>query len=215
MDVVAFAARKGGVGKTTHAATFAIHAYQQALRCAEPGQEPLVAVADLDHQGCATRFFKARGDKPGPVLIPATAGTLPDALDELRGLGCISVFIDCPPGHSDVVFAAMRFATVIVIPAKTSELDLMAIKETIKMAVAAGVDYQVLLNDGTYRTRGVGAAKTALEKEGVPQLPVIHRRVDIPLVGGECVLERAPNSTAANEVKRAFHELKVMPCQPI
>ena len=213
MDVIAFVARKGGVGKSTLVCTFAVLAYQRAQRDAEPGQEALVAVIDQDHQGCTTRFFNARAGRPGPRLFKTTAGTLSVTLRGLRELGYSIVLVDSPPGHSDTIAAAMRAASEVVIPVRPSELDLEAARETIKMAVAAGVPYQVLLNDGTFRTRGVGAAKTALEKEGVPLLPVIHRRVDIPLAGGECVVERAPESTAAKEVTRAFHQLMGQPCR--
>ena len=215
MFTLVFAARKGGVGKTTLTSTFAYIAYQRALRAAEPGRTPLVTAIDLDHQGCATRFFNARGGKPGPDLIEATLGTLPVILDELRELGYVAVFVDCPPAHGAVVAAAMRSATAVVIPAKSSELDLEATALTIKMAVAAGVPYWVLLNDGTFRTRAVGAAKTALEDMGVPLLPIVHRRVDIPLAGGETAIERAPESTAAKELMKAYDALEAMLCLPI
>ncbi len=129
-------------------------------------------------------------------------------------MGYSEVFLDCAPGHGAVVDAAMRAATLVIIPCKPSELDLEATKETVQMATAIGVPYRVLLNDGTFRTRSMGATKAELEKLGLALLSVVHHRVDTMLSTGLTVNERLPCSTAAAEIMRAYDAMMgvLRPC---
>ena len=216
MNVFVFAARKGGVGKTTLTSTFAVLAHLEAARDAAPGSTPpRIATIDCDSQGCCSQFFNSRsGKRPGPDLFEASLGTLPVILEELRELGYAATFVDCGPAHGAVVAAAMRAATVIVVPTKASELDLEAARKTVAMAEAAGTPYFLQLCDVTFRTRAVGSAKEKLEEMGLPLLPVVHRRVDIPLASGETVFDRAPDSTAAKEMRKAYRALTggLAPC---
>ena len=216
MNIIAFCARKGGCGKTTSAASLAICADQQARLFAEAGAPPpLIALIDLDPQGCLTKFFNQRDPGgPGPALVETSLRRLATTLNELESMGYTEVFLDCPPGHGAVVDAAMRAATLVIIPCKPSELDLEATKETVQMAVAVGAPYRVLLNDGTFRTRSMGAARTALLSLDLPLLSVVHHRVDTMLSSGLTVTERLPGSTAAAEIMRAHDAMRgvLRPC---
>ena len=208
MLVFAFAARKGGVGKTTLAISYAVCAYQEAQRAGDSDQ-PLVSVVDLDSQGCATSCFNARDDQPGPVAHQAGVASLPLILNELEAQGYVAAFIDCPPGHGEITTAAMMAADVVVIPTKPSELDLAAAQKTIAMADTIGAPHILVVNDGHFRTKSVGEAVKQLRELG-ENPSVVHRRVDTALAGGRTVTERALGSRAATEMMDAYDALKGM-----
>ena len=112
---IAVANHKGGSGKTTTtmllAGTFASDTFK-------------VGVIDLDPQGSATLWAQA-SDRFPAVVVPATAGTLTKALEQLQD--CDMVLIDCPPSSTaPETLAALAVANLAVIPCMPSAPDFWA-----------------------------------------------------------------------------------------
>src|SRR5579871_93584 len=107
MNVITFASRKGGVGKSTLTAHVAAYAHLSGRRC---------LIIDADPQGSLTLWHskRVRGDLP---LQSAARG-----IDRLIGSAQIAgvewVFIDTAPTTWVVVQEAIRLATMVVIPVR-------------------------------------------------------------------------------------------------
>src|SRR5262249_36958976 len=133
MNVIVFASRKGGSGKSMLTAHVGALASKRAS----------CLLIDADPQGSLTLWHKLRGTAE-PVLRSGT-----------RGVGEIVkaakrehewAFIATPPNMSAVVADAIRAATLVIIPARLAVFDLAAIKETIELARGNRVPYAVVIN---------------------------------------------------------------------
>lgn len=214
MNVIVLAARKGGVGKTLMTASLAVLAQQEAWANAERPPTPPhlseVVVIDFDPQGCLTNWKNTRASRglEAPVLASMKPDLLPDALVEMSDRGVRHVFIDTPPGHSNIVGAAMRRASLVVVPVKPGELDLAATERTVAAATRLRVPHLLLPNDATFRSRAMGRTIRVLEDAGMPLLPPVHHRVATMLRGGMTVTEREPDSRGAHELTRVWAEIR-------
>jgi len=202
MDVIVLAARKGGVGKTLMTASLAVLA-ERTSRAEQTGG---VAIIDFDPQGCLTNWQNSR-DLQGPYMTETTPTRLGVTLEQLALVGTRYVFIDTPPGHSDIVTTAMRAASLIVIPVKPSELDLAATLRTATAAERLGLPYVLLPNDATYRSRAMGQSIRLLRDAGMPLLSAVHHRVDLMLGRGRTASEAAPRSRGAQELDQVWSEM--------
>ena len=122
MNVIAFASRKGGSGKSTLAA----HLSTQAGR---PSRTLLI---DCDPQGSLTLWHKLRRTEK-PKLVSVNRGIV-EIVKAAKREGYEWVFIDTPPNQSAVVSEAIRAATLVIIPARATVFDMMAVQETIAMS---------------------------------------------------------------------------------
>ena len=162
MNVIAFASRKGGTGKSTLAAHLAAHNHKAS--------RPSLLI-DADPQGSLTLWHRLRetGEPPLRNGLRSLVETVANAGNE----GFEWVFIDTPALISDEVSEAIRAATLVVIPARPAVFDLNAIKETIAVARSAGKPYAVVLNAVSPKRLGeespvVVQARRNLASFGVP-----------------------------------------------
>src|SRR5213082_353062 len=102
MNVIVFASRKGGSGKSTLTA----HLAAQAQRPDQP-----VLMVDADPQGSLTLWHKLRGSGE-PALCSGTEGVC-DVVRAARRAGYRWVFVDTPPNTSAVVTDAVHAATLV------------------------------------------------------------------------------------------------------
>src|SRR5437763_14696956 len=107
MDVLVFASRKGGSGKSTLTAHLAAHANKPSRRC---------LLIDSDTQGSLSLWHRLRGSDE-PHLRNGAAGVA-DAVAAAKRDGYDFAFIDTPPDMSDVVKEAIRAATLVVTPTR-------------------------------------------------------------------------------------------------
>lgn len=186
---ITFAAGKGGVGKTTCTALVAQAAAAAGRR---------VLAVDADGQG-SLLSWSTDADGLGDVNVVA----LPTArLDrELPGLAAAYdvVTIDCPPGLGDqrITEAALRAATLAVVPMAHTLADLDRLRWTLDLCRTQGAPAVVLLNKVRAGTRSARDVAEALEQlDDVPVLQTV-----VPLA------ERIAGAFGTHSVPDPFPEL--------
>src|SRR4029078_2038728 len=197
MDVIVFASRKGGSGKSTLTPPLAAQAYKPSRS---------VLLVDADPQGSLTLWHKLRGGQEPPLV----SGT-----DGVRGIvaaakrqGYEWVFIDTPPNMSAVVTDAIHAATLIIIPARLTLFDLAAIKETMALARQLRRPYAVVINGVPPRRDNaespfVREARATLNSLNVPcwSGQITQRNnYSLALAEGEGASEYDGRSEAASEI---------------
>ena len=206
MNIVVFASRKGGSGKSTLTAHLASHASRASRRC---------LLIDADPQGSLTLWHRLRGGKV-PALQTATqsVGAL---IKGARRDGYEWVFIDTPPNQSAVVRDAIAAATLAVIPARATVFDLMAVQETIALARELNTPYAVVFNSAPARRDDVESQILAEARQGLARVNVpvwggqITQRTHFSqsLASGEGIKEYAPDSLAAAEISRLWNAIEL------
>ena len=106
MQVLAFAAQKGGSGKTTLAANIAVEAERR-------GDGP-VALIDTDRQGSLADWCQHR-EAGKPLLVQASMARLAEHVDQLRERGIKLLVIDTPPAITSTIGHAINVADLVVI----------------------------------------------------------------------------------------------------
>src|ERR1700759_1291432 len=139
MNVIVFASRKGGSGKSPLAAHLAaqIKASKSCL------------LIDADPQGSLTLWHKLRGTNEPPIktAVNSVSGIVAAAKRD----GIEWVFIDTPPNTSAVGEDAIRNATMVIIPARPGVFDVNAVQDTIQTCRAARKPYAVVINGAPAR----------------------------------------------------------------
>ncbi len=185
MNVIVFASRKGGSGKSMLAAHVAALA----------GKRASCLLIDADPQGSLTLWHKLRGSVE-PALRNGSRGVAEIVKAAKREYEW--AFVDTPPNMSAVVADAIRTATLVIIPARLAVFDLAAIKETIELARGNRVPYAVVINAAPARRDNAEFSRL--------DIPVwagqITNRADYgyALGTGQGVTEFDPRSQAAAEI---------------
>ena len=126
---------KGGVGMTTTAVNMAaIFSESQA-----------VLLVDADPQASASWWVSRN---PQPMTFDITKATDATLLGKLKKVNDYSlIVVDTPPAlNSDALAAVVPIADYILLPTPPAPMDLAALVQTIKTAIApAGVAHRVLL----------------------------------------------------------------------
>ena len=205
MEVLVFASRKGGSGKSTLTAHLAAHAHKPARRC---------LLIDTDPQGSLTLWHKLRVADGATDDLPLKAvhRNIAEAVKEAKHDGFDWVFIDTAPNMSASVTDAMRTATLVVIPCRPGVFDLEAVKDTIAFAREVRKPYAVVLNAAPPKRQDAEAPAVTLAREEFAKLnfPVwggqITQRANFSaaLAEGEGAKEYDSHSSAAAEIARLW-----------
>ena len=200
MNVIVFASRKGGAGKSTLAAHLAAQI---------KGTKPVLLV-DADPQGSLTLWHKLRGTNEPPIktAVNSVAGIVSAA----RRDGFEWVLIDTPPNLSAVVADAIQSATMVIIPARPGVFDVNAVQETIQMCRAGRKPYAVVLNGAPARRDEAESPIVTIAREALAKFraPVwagqITNRADLlmALGHGEGAREYQAEGRAAHEIARLW-----------
>ena len=116
MNVIVFASRKGGSGKSTLTAHLAAHVHKPSRPC---------LLVDADPQGSLTLWHKLRGTNEPP--LKTANRSVSEIVAAAKRDGYEWVFIDTPPNMSAVVEDAVRNATMVIIPARPGVFDVNAV----------------------------------------------------------------------------------------
>lgn len=195
MKTLVVLSQKGGSGKTTLTINLAIAA-------ALDGQQ--VVVIDLDPQHSTASWSKIR-ELDNPVFVPGNGPALKRMSDRAALAGADLLIIDTAPKDENVSLQAAKLADLVLIPCQPSSLDLHAISETINTVQLAKKPAYFVLNACKPNSTLTKLAKDALSAYPVSMAPIsIGSRVDFvkSLLVGEGVLEFAPSSKAAHEIRR-------------
>ena len=138
MKVVTVAAPKGGSCKTSTVCLLAVRAVQDAKR---------VCLLDLNaDQASLTRWHMARGKPNNPHLELDIESISKDVRAIHASNQFDWLFIDTPPLDMDVIEAAVFVADCVVIPVRTSSLDVNSIDAIVEMCEERRKPYKFLLS---------------------------------------------------------------------
>jgi chromosome partitioning protein len=177
MNVLAFASRKGGAGKSTLAAHLAVHMHRATRRC---------LLVDDDPQGSLTLWNELRAEFALPLKIVKRG--LGDIVKKARKSGVEWILIDTPSNGSASVIEAIEAATLVIIPCRPGLFDIDAVQETIAFAQQARTPYAVILNAAPTKRQGVESSAVAAARQCLA-------RLDVPVWGGQ-ITHRACYSLA-------------------
>lgn len=153
MNVIVFASRKGGTGKSTLAAHLASYCFKASGSC---------LLVDADPQGSLTLWHRMRGSDA--LMLKNGVTGFNETIERARRDGVEWVFVDTPPLVSDKVSEAIAAATLIVIPTRPAIFDLNAVTETIDVARLAQRPYAVVLNGVPPRRLGMESPMAAFAR---------------------------------------------------
>ncbi|MDE2654942.1 MAG: AAA family ATPase [Gemmatimonadota bacterium] len=200
MHVIAVLNQKGGAGKTT-VATHLARAIQ--LTGAD------VVLVDSDPQGSVRDWAAVREDQPLPVIAIDRPTIERDLGRIVRGKDY--AIIDGAPQAHDLAVSAIKAADLVLIPVQPSPYDVWATSDLVDLVtqrqeLADGRPLAAFLVSRAIRgTRIEAEASRALAGYGLPVLEArIMQRVIYPgsAAEGTTVLDQAPGSNAAREVRR-------------
>jgi chromosome partitioning protein len=205
MEVIVFASRKGGSGKSTLTAHLAAHAHKPSRPC---------LLIDTDPQGSLALWHRLRlaGGGTDDLPIKSAQRNIADVVKQAKQDGVEWVFIDTAPNLSASVTDAIRAATLVVIPCRPGVFDLDAVKDTIEFAREARRPYAVVINAAPPKRQDVESPTVTHARETLDalQIPVwggqITQRANFSaaLAEGEGAKEYDSGSTAAAEIARLW-----------
>jgi chromosome partitioning protein len=210
MRVWSIVSQKGGSGKTTLALHLAIAA----------AKDHKVLVIDLDPQQSAERWHAVRqrstGSKDDPSIAAGPYQKLPEMLKAARKLGAELVLIDTPPKLDKAIIPSLAAATLVLVPLKSSILDLQALEDSadvINLAKARNKSVVVLnalpagkARDAAIREslRHAGRLKLEVAPAQLSELAAFSQG----LKSGRGVTETEKHGTAAKEIIALYAALR-------
>jgi cellulose biosynthesis protein BcsQ len=167
MNVIVFASRKGGSGKSTLTAHLAAHANRPSRRC---------MLIDCDPQGSISLWHRLRGTAE-PQLRDGTRD-VKQVVADARANGVEWAFVDTAPNMSGAVTDAISEATLVVIPVRLAVFDLAAVKETIDFARQSKKPFAIVIN-------AVPARRDNTESPFVTQVREVLAGLNVPVWAGQ------------------------------
>jgi chromosome partitioning protein len=202
--IICLVNQKGGVGKTTIAVNL-------ASCLSERGFQTLLV--DADPQGSVLQWQSISRDQPFEVTHRPSASLLGDKKGMARGRD--HVVIDAPPAIGEITRAVLSVSDLAIVPIGPSPLDIWSSKETISLFPEARkrnrrLTPKLLICRKIVGTRVGKEAREALETYGITLFASeISQRVAFveAMISGRSVLNFAPHSEAAEEIRRLCEEI--------
>lgn len=194
MNVLALVTQKGGTGKSSLAVSLAVAAHERGLR---------TYVIDLDPQGTAKNWYERR-QAEGIEVASLNASQVETAIGMLIKHGIDLVIIDTPGVDSPATTAAMKVATLCLIPARPSVADIEATRPTIQSLNKLGKPFAFVLNQCPpgRSIRTSDAFRVLLLSGAVANTPLaIRADHQDAMATGQGVTERDTNGKAAAEIR--------------
>lgn len=214
MKTIAVISQKGGSGKTTLAINLAGAAEAEGLS---------VVIIDTDQQASAKAWHKHRlkqrpDNADAPVVITHGHKFLEEPIETARKNGVDLCIIDTAPHSSEGALEAAKLADLVLIPLRTSYLDLDAVKSSVNIVQLAKAPAMFILScvrpgDKTMPDEAEAWLIKHTKDNPIPVCPVrITLRSDCvhALTAGQTIAEFAPAGAAAQEIhqllKLSFHQ---------
>lgn len=201
MKTIALISQKGGSGKTTLAVHLAVCAIQR---------KKAVVLIDLDPQGSAADWYKARSGDKNFITVQGSVETLPALLKKAKKGGVDLVIIDTAPHSNKTAASAAKLADLVLTPCRPSRFDMKAIGSTLDIIRLTETPSFVVMNVCP-RGHLCEEAKESLESQGYPVLDVmISQRVAFShaVIDGRSVHEYEPEGNAAQDIDKLFSFVK-------
>jgi len=202
--IISLVNQKGGVGKTTIAVNLASSLSERGFK---------TLLVDADPQGSVLQWQSIADNHSFEVMHRPS----PDLLGEKKALtrGHDHVIIDAPPAIGEITLAILAISNLAIIPIGPSPLDIWSSKETLSLFPSARksnrrMKARLLICRKIVGTRVGREAREALETYGVDMFESeISQRVAFveAMISGRSVLDHAPRSEAAAEIRRLCEEI--------
>ena len=207
MHVIAIAAQKGGVGKSTLAQCLAIEGLKEGRR---------TAIIDMDPQLSVAKWGARRVAKGIPVPAVVSAGEKPvkAIVAELSAHGASLIIIDTPPLITPQLNAALEMASGVVLVTRPNPMDLDALLETwaiVQRLRRPAVAIITQAPPAAQRARAMNLTRGLLEKAGIQTCPdALTYTLSYPYAQAESLAlqEREPTSKARAELAEVWGWLK-------
>ncbi len=203
MRIIAVAAQKGGVGKTTLAQCLAVEGLKAGRR---------VAIVDMDPQQSVAKWGARRTAKG--ILVPAVvvAGERPvkAVIAELKAQGATLVVIDTPPLVSPQLNAALQASISVVLVTRPNPMDIDALMETFAIVQRLRKPSAVIITQAppaAQRARALKLTRDRLEAAGARCCPdALTYTLSYPYAQAEALAlqEREPTSKARAELAEVW-----------
>jgi cellulose biosynthesis protein BcsQ len=167
MNVIVFASRKGGSGKSTLTAHLCAHANRPSRRC---------LLIDADPQGSISLWHKLRGT--AEPQLRSGLKNISETVEQARRDGVEWAFVDTPPNMSAAVTEAISTATLVIVPVRLAVFDLAAVKETIDFARASKKPFALVIN-------AVPPRRDNTESPFVTQVREVLAQLNVPVWAGQ------------------------------
>lgn len=202
--IVSLVNQKGGVGKTTVAIN---------LATALVRENRSTLLIDADPQGSAAQWQAVENNHavevrhiPGPIAY-ADVEPLTNVYDY--------ILIDAPPAIGSITASVLRVSDAAIVPLSPSPLDLWSCRATLEMIrksrhSAPAPTVKLLINRKIAGTRIGRQVRESIEAFQCDVLEAeLYQRVAYveSLIAGVSVIQYAPGSKAAGEIKRLCEEI--------
>jgi len=200
MHTIVLATQKGGSGKSTLAIGLALAAMQEGHT---------VRLIEATAQGTLSNWKQRRAEAEPHVESVRSAGDVEQRLEIFDRNGVTLTIIDTAGGISAITTSAVRYADLVLIPARPSPADIEATAPTLSLVRAWRKPFAFVLNQTPIRGQRVGQAATTLGSEAALDVsdvlaqPFIVMRNDHQdaLGAGLAVTEYAPAGKSAEEIR--------------
>lgn len=188
--IITVANRKGGAGKSTCAAHFALEAVNQGLK---------VILMDLDPQKTLEQWWEKR-EEENPYFADAAATSLEDKIEMIRRKGFDVCIIDTPGDTSANSTNGIKVADLIIIPSKPTSPDLRSIGRTIGMVKEHNKPFIFVITQAISRSNIALEAASVLSEFGTLAPSTISNRVSYVNAMSNGTSARATDKNAAEEL---------------
>lgn len=208
MRVWTVLSQKGGSGKTT----LVLHLAMAAM---EAGNA--VSIIDLDTQRSAEKWSELRRRetrKSAPAIVHGLHHDIDRMIEAARGADNDLVLIDTPPATNNTTLRAGGVADMIVVPTRSSTLDVEALRETLQaLADAHKLDRTVVVLNAANGDKAmlVEIDRVTRVEFGVPLVsPGLkdEKALAVSLGKGRGITEQARRSKAATGVTDLLETLQ-------
>ena len=203
MHTIVLATQKGGSGKSTLAIGLALAAMQQGHT---------VRLIEATGHGTLSNWKRRRVEAEPRVEPVTSADDVEQRLEIFDRNGVTLTIIDTAGGVSAITTSAVRYADLVLIPARPSPADIEATAPTLSLVRAWRKPFAFVVNQTPIRGQRVGHAAATLSDEAALDLsdvlaqPFIVMRNDHQdaLGAGLAVTEYAPAGKSAEEIRHLW-----------
>jgi chromosome partitioning protein len=201
--IITIAQKKGGSGKSTIAVQLAVALSKKSNK---------VALLDIDKQKSTSQWFSERQKAFGKDFEGISCKDISGwrISSEISNIGEHTdyIIIDSPPTLETETRSAIRSSDLIIVPMQASPTDLWATNEILECCREANKLTKILFN--RYNNTKIAREISSQIEEGNCMKSTLGSRAifSSSMLSGKGVLEVAPKSTAASELKQVVSEIE-------